>query len=210
MAELKAKEYMCFEDIKHMTDEGVEFWLARELAPVLDYAQGDHKARLRERMEAFIHTMDVRIGASDCFDDLYSARLYFTQASAALNNGSLFEPKERYFQFQDYALTELVVNSLGDLPAEMFYSDGLRRLVSHDLDASVSYIDTLRVYLEHNMSVTQTAAALYIHRSTLLERLARVERELGTDLKDPDERLRLLILLKSMQLHESISGKREA
>lgn len=39
MGDLKAKEYKQFEDIKHMTDEGVEFWYARELAPVLEYVQ---------------------------------------------------------------------------------------------------------------------------------------------------------------------------
>ena len=39
MADLNAKEYRRFEDIKHTTDEGVEFWYARELAPALEYAQ---------------------------------------------------------------------------------------------------------------------------------------------------------------------------
>lgn len=39
MAKLNAKEYQCFEDIKHRTDEGAEFWYARELAPVLDYRE---------------------------------------------------------------------------------------------------------------------------------------------------------------------------
>lgn len=42
MADLKAKEYERFEDIKHTTDEGVEFWYARELGPVLDYAKWDN------------------------------------------------------------------------------------------------------------------------------------------------------------------------
>lgn len=39
MADLKAKEYQRFEDIKHTTDEGIEFWYARELAPALEYAE---------------------------------------------------------------------------------------------------------------------------------------------------------------------------
>ena len=30
MANLNAKEYQRFEDIKHTTDEGMEFWYARE------------------------------------------------------------------------------------------------------------------------------------------------------------------------------------
>lgn len=42
MADLKAKEYQRFEDIKHLTEEGVEFWYARELAPVLEYAKWEN------------------------------------------------------------------------------------------------------------------------------------------------------------------------
>lgn len=39
MADLKAKEYQRFENIKHTTGEGVEYWYARELAPVLEYTE---------------------------------------------------------------------------------------------------------------------------------------------------------------------------
>ena len=39
MMELKASEYKRFEDIKHVRDDGTEYWSARELAPVLEYAQ---------------------------------------------------------------------------------------------------------------------------------------------------------------------------
>ena len=37
MKELKATEYKRFEDIKHVRKDGTEYWLARELGPVLDY-----------------------------------------------------------------------------------------------------------------------------------------------------------------------------
>ena len=39
MRELKAKEYKRFEDIKHIRDDGSEYWSARELAEALDYTQ---------------------------------------------------------------------------------------------------------------------------------------------------------------------------
>lgn len=35
MGELKGKEYRRFEDIKHIRNNGSEFWSARELAPAL-------------------------------------------------------------------------------------------------------------------------------------------------------------------------------
>jgi DNA-damage-inducible protein D len=39
MSELNAKEYKRFEDIKHIRDDGGEYWLARELSAELDYSQ---------------------------------------------------------------------------------------------------------------------------------------------------------------------------
>lgn len=162
------------------------------------------QARLREKLIVFINSMDLSIGVSDPFADLFSARLYYHQASAALENGTLIQPSEKYYMFQEYALTELVINSLGRLPTEHFFTDGMRRLAAHDADSPVSYMETLRVYLNNNMNITKTAADLHLHRSTLLERIARIERELDSDLKDPDVRLRIQLLLKAIQLHKTI------
>ena len=67
-----------------------------------------------------------------------------------------------------------------------------------------STAETLRVYLSQNMNVTRTAAELFIHRSTLLERLSRIARELGEDLEDPDVRLRLQILLKALEMQDTV------
>ena len=39
MMELKAGEYRRFEDIKHVREDGTEYWSARELAPALEYTQ---------------------------------------------------------------------------------------------------------------------------------------------------------------------------
>lgn len=39
MSNLKSKEYKLFEDIKHVREDGSEFWKARELSVVLDYTQ---------------------------------------------------------------------------------------------------------------------------------------------------------------------------
>jgi DNA-damage-inducible protein D len=39
MGKLEAKEYKRFEDIKHIRDDGSEFWSARELALMLDYTE---------------------------------------------------------------------------------------------------------------------------------------------------------------------------
>ena len=40
MSELKAKEYRRFEDIKHIREDGSEYWYARELGSVLKFRTG--------------------------------------------------------------------------------------------------------------------------------------------------------------------------
>ena len=49
MSTLNAKEYKSFEAIKHVSDEGNEFWYARELAPILEYVQWRNFAKVLDR-----------------------------------------------------------------------------------------------------------------------------------------------------------------
>lgn len=167
-----------------------------------------HQA-FREQIMPLVSSMNFDIGVGDPFDDIHSAQMYYMQACSALENGRLFAPPKHFHLFQDYALTELIVNALGKLPVEMYYTDGLRKLAKHDASSPVSYIETLRAYLDNSMSITKTTASLYINRSTLIERISRIKRDLGTDLHDPDERLRLQILLKAMQIQSQMQIKPE-
>ncbi len=46
MPNLNAKEYASFESIKHIAENGAEFWYARELALVLEYTQWRNFAKV--------------------------------------------------------------------------------------------------------------------------------------------------------------------
>lgn len=150
-----------------------------------------------------LETENLKIGVSSLFSDLSTVSWHYKQAVAALKNGMLSDPGWTFYFFEEYALDELVLNSTGDEPLEMYYSDGLKKLFEHDASSSTSYIDTLRTYLNNNMNVTATAEQLCIHRSTLMERLARIKRELWDDLSDSDIQLRLRIILKALELRNN-------
>lgn len=49
MSHLVASEYKCFEDIRRTRPDGSEYWCARELAPVLDYAKWENFAKVIKR-----------------------------------------------------------------------------------------------------------------------------------------------------------------
>lgn len=49
MSNLQAKEYKRFEDIKRTYEDGMEYWNARELAPVLDYTKWENFNKVIKR-----------------------------------------------------------------------------------------------------------------------------------------------------------------
>ena len=165
---------------------------------------GRYRDELRRRLKPFVTSLQAKAAISDLITSLSRARLYFLQASTTLENGSLLDPDQGIYEFQDYALSGMVINALGDMPVDMLCSEGLRRLIGHDESSQTSYVETLRALLDNNMSVTKAARALYVHRSTLIERLSRIRRELDEDLDDPDVRLRIQIVLKALSIRENL------
>jgi DNA-damage-inducible protein D len=68
MSNLNAKEYKCFEDIKHIRSDGGEYWSARELAPVLGYAKWENFSKVIDK--AMIACKNSGHEVSDHFPDV--------------------------------------------------------------------------------------------------------------------------------------------
>ena len=65
---LSAKEYKCFEDIKRIRPDGSEYWAARELAPVLDYAKWENFYKVIKR--AMIACENSGRSTLECFPEV--------------------------------------------------------------------------------------------------------------------------------------------
>lgn len=68
MSTLSAKEYKCFEDIKRVRPDGLEYWAARELAPVLDYAKWENFYKVIKR--AMIACENSGRSTLECFPEV--------------------------------------------------------------------------------------------------------------------------------------------
>ncbi len=83
--------------------------------------------------------------------------------------------------------------------------DALDTLKHYDNTHDTNLLNTLFAYLKYALNATATAQALFIHRSTLLYRLERIEELTKIDLDDPDERLLLELSFKLLLLAEPLS-----
>jgi len=207
------REYICrtFEDEfpeSYAFSKGNAIICFLNVASLMD-KQGEYHAELNVRLKRFLSETSGIAGVSNGFSGLFGARIAYLQAEAAIENGQITNPETELFYFRTYALIGMIINSMGNLPAEAYFSERLQNLIQHDKSAPISYLETLRVFLSNSMSYSQTAEELYIHRSTVIDRISRIERELQVDLKDPDTRLQLEIILKALQIKDMVRQARD-
>ena len=162
---------------------------------------------LSDMVKEFLREMNLIAGVSNSFSNLSMARMYYRQASVAIEMGSTLHPEFSYYHFNDYVLLYMTNHCLGEFPLELLLPKGICQLQEHDLVSQANYVYTLRTYLNNNMNITKTAEDLFVHRSTLLDRLKRIDSILQINLEDPDQRLRLQISLKIIESNERNTAK---
>lgn len=151
-----------------------------------------------------IAALNYKVGISQPFRNLFESNHYYYQAAAALKNGLLFEKEKTAYYFNDCITTELLLNAANGKPADIFFSEGLSALVEYDKGSQVSYLETLKVYLDNNMAVTKTAQDLFVHRSTLLERIGHINDFLAEELADPERRLAIRTAIGIAELYKKL------
>ncbi|MDR1573198.1 MAG: helix-turn-helix domain-containing protein [Clostridiales Family XIII bacterium] len=127
----------------------------------------------------------LQVGVSGLCDKVYEIRYYYRSAQAALTMGKVAGDRDFLIPFEKYCSEYSLFHCKGNLKPHMLYPAGLRRLIEHDANAGVSYVETLDVYLREGRNIARAAKRLCIHRSSLQARLQHVFALLQDDLEDP-------------------------
>lgn len=98
MATLIAIEYKQFEDIKHTDENGIEFWYARELSPVLDYTKWENFNKVIDKA-----MLSCQNSGFECAD-------HFLEVRKMVQLGSGSERKVKDYELSRYACYLIVQN----------------------------------------------------------------------------------------------------
>lgn len=150
-----------------------------------------------ESFSDMVSRMGYCAGLSNPFSALSGIRDYLRQANYAL--GQAHDEPKSLFLFCDCVLSCMLDSCLMEFPIESILSQGMRSLLEHDQVKSSEYVRTLDLYLQNEMSVSRTADALYIPRSSLLKRLDKIYQILGSTLDSPDKRLYLRLCMEFLR-----------
>lgn len=147
-----------------------------------------------------------KASVSGVFHDFFDFRRYFCQAQMAMEMGIRSESTSWIFHYEEYALPYMLEKCVGTLSAKLLTHPKLLELMDYDRENGLEYVKTLRCYLENNCSQAQTCRAMYLHRSTLLQRLARITQLTDFDLDDDNTRLYLRMIFRVMECHCEVTG----
>lgn len=135
------------------------------------------------KLETYLKKKQLIMGVSDTFHDLYEFKKFETEAKTSINyrgylinqNNILFyERVKQYDMFSHFTLNELTY----------YCNQKLYSLYLTEKNEKTEYIKTLRVYLELNHSVKETANILFIHRNTVNYRIQKIKEYLQIEISD--------------------------
>ena len=104
--------------------------------------------------------------------------------------------------YEDLGLFRIV--SLADSATRLqhFCQDTIGPLIAYDGGHGTELVKTLRIFLEQNQNLVQTAKTLHIHYNTLRYRLDRIKEILGDVLNNQQQRLAIEVALQFYRLVE--------
>ena len=160
----------------------------------------ESRPKFMESVVDIARTYACKAGISDAFDDFAHMTSCYAEAETALSVGQACDPHYWYYLFDDYKLDYLLRKGVEEFEPEHVASSKLLALQALDEKNGTAYVETLRSYLANKQNATHTAEALFMHRTSLLRRIERMENLAGIDFNDPDEVLYLELSLKLLGL----------
>jgi sugar diacid utilization regulator len=169
-------------------DSGAEIEKARHFVGQLQEEAAQRSGQLKAR---------VRAGIGGYHTGLHGISRSYLEAQQALEAGRKLRP-ESTVHGHDEVIPHLVLAQSPHL-AERFVTHTLGKLMEPKLRNREQLLETLEAYLAKG-SVKDAAAALGLHRHTVLYRLEKLKELLGDDLELPATRLRLQLALDLQKL----------
>lgn len=155
---------------------------------------GNHCDKIRKKLGNLARSFNVVVAMGCPFETFMDIRYAYRQAAYVQQYADSHAISPRVVDFSECFLR--YVNECSKDVAPM--KTVIERLRDHDEQSGAQYCHTLYQWLLHERNTNKTAALLYIHRNTLNNRLANIDKLIRVDLDDPSIRLQLIVGLHSL------------
>ena len=137
-------------------------------------------------------------GMSNPFSNIMELPKYYKQALRAIEVGAAESNEPNLFCYQDHFIKHLLNAFLQQEDPSVFCCPQMKHLIECDKKDGRNLAETLYQYLL-NGNTAATAAAMFIHRNTLLYRLNLINELVTIDYNDPVLKLYLILSYEMMK-----------
>ncbi len=159
-------------------------------------------ARVQRYVKGLLPDLTVSVGIGRFKDDPAALPDAYSEAEVALEIGHRISGPSSVSTFEQTGTYKLLFRVLQEEPEELesFYAETLAPVAAYDSRYGTELITTLTTYLGNDASMAKTAADLFAHRHTIRYRLDRVRELTHLNVDKSEDRERLTLGIKAMQL----------
>jgi DNA-binding PucR family transcriptional regulator/GAF domain-containing protein len=157
--------------------------------------------RIKKLVTAEMQDANIYLGISQKAEKIEDYYICYRQALQTLTILINRFQSEGFLTFDNLGSYTVLYN-LGDpFAAQLFLRKYLEPLLKYGNGKNKDLFDTLRVYLNMNGNIKDTADHLFIHRSSLKYRLEKIKEILVVDIEDAEQRFNLMLAYKLYDLY---------
>ncbi|MDP8949742.1 MAG: helix-turn-helix domain-containing protein [Actinomycetota bacterium] len=159
-------------------------------------------SRVQRYVKGLLPDLTVSVGVGRFKEDPATLSEAYSEAEVALEIGHRIHGPSSVSTFERTGTYKLLFRVLQEEPEELesFYAETLAPVVSYDSRYGTELISTLTTYLGNDASTARTASDLFAHRHTIRYRLDRIKELTRLDVDKSEDRERLTLGIKAMQL----------
>lgn len=195
--------YLC-QQLERMFEYSCTFRTDREIIWIINCTREKKctKEDFSSRVTYLIRDFGCKAGLSNRFHDFTLLSNYRRQADIALEIGNKKDSYRWLYTFKEYTLDYMMNQATVLFSPEQLAHEGLQKLQEYDDEHETEFVKTLYYYIIHQFNASVAAQKLYIHRTTFIRRMERIEGLVSIKMDDPDELLHILLSYKLLERKE--------
>ena len=123
----------------------------------------------------------VGIGIGTIVKSIKDLARSYREAQIAVEVGKVFESEKEIISYENLGIGRLIYQ-LPTTLCEMFLSEVFKHGSLETLDKET--LQTIQVFFDNNLNVSETSRKLFVHRNTLVYRLEKIRKLTGLDLRE--------------------------
>lgn len=195
-------EILPFDIIQNMfPDKTKDYVIAvgeQDIVIVKELVNGTSSAAIEQIAQSISDTLNtefycrVGIGIGTVVDNIKDLARSYKEAQIAIEVGKVFESEKEIISYENLGIGRLIYQ-LPTTLCEMFLSEVFKHGSLETLDKET--LQTIQVFFDNNLNVSETSRKLFVHRNTLVYRLEKIKKLTGLDLREFDHAITFKVAL---------------